>query len=77
MAFMRDIGSRFSVNEILRLEAYRTRLEAGGLTFLELSYVLVQSYDFLHLYKEYDAILQVGGSDQWGTVLPAPISSAE
>jgi len=66
MGFMRDIGSRFSVNEILRLEAYRTRLEAGGLTFLELSYVLVQSYDFLHLYKEYDAILQVGGSDQWG-----------
>ncbi len=66
MEFMRDIGSRFSINEILRLEAYRTRLEAGGLSFLELSYVLVQSYDFLHLYKEYDAILQVGGNDQWG-----------
>jgi tyrosyl-tRNA synthetase len=64
--FMRDIGSRFSVNEILRLEAYRTRLEAGGLTFLEFSYVLMQSYDFLQLYKHHQCILQVGGSDQWG-----------
>jgi|SRR5579875_3116461 len=66
IAFMRDIGSRFSVNDVLRLEAYRTRLEAGGLTFLELSYVLMQSYDFLHLYQNYGATLQVGGSDQWG-----------
>jgi tyrosyl-tRNA synthetase len=66
VAFMRDIGTKFSVNEILRLEAYRTRLEAGGMTFLELSYVLIQSYDFLHLYREYDSALQVGGSDQWG-----------
>lgn len=66
VAFMRDIGTRFSVNEILRLEAYRTRLEAGGMTFLELSYVLIQSYDFLHLFQEYDSVLQVGGSDQWG-----------
>lgn len=64
--FMRDIGSRFSVNEILRLEAYRTRLEAGGLSFLEFSYVLMQSYDFLRLYQDYDCILQWGGSDQWG-----------
>lgn len=66
VAFMRDIGTRFSVNEVLRLEAYRTRLEAGGMTFLELSYVLIQSYDFLHLFNEYDCVLQVGGSDQWG-----------
>jgi len=64
--FMRDIGSRFSVNEILRLEAYRSRLEAGGLTFLEFTYVLVQSYDFLRLYQDYGCELQVGGSDQWG-----------
>ncbi|PZR97971.1 MAG: tyrosine--tRNA ligase [Chloroflexi bacterium] len=64
--FMRDIGSRFSVNEVLRLEAYRARLEAGGLTFLEMSYVLMQSYDFLHLYQKHECILQVGGSDQWG-----------
>lgn len=64
--FMREIGSRFSVNEILRLEAYRTRLEAGGLSFLEFTYVLMQSYDFLHLYQTYNCILQIGGSDQWG-----------
>ncbi len=50
----------------LRLEAYRSRLEAGGLTFLEFSYVLVQSYDFLRLYRDHDSELQVGGSDQWG-----------
>lgn len=66
IGFMRDIGSRFSVNEILRLEAYRTRLEAGGLSFLEFTYVLMQSYDFLRLYQDYGCILQVGGSDQWG-----------
>ena len=64
--FMRDIGSRFSVNEILRLEAYRTRLEAGGLSFLEFTYVLMQSYDFLYLYQHHHCILQIGGSDQWG-----------
>jgi tyrosyl-tRNA synthetase len=64
--FMREIGSRFSVNEILRLEAYRTRLEAGGMTFLEFSYVLMQSYDFLRLYEDHGCVLQVGGSDQWG-----------
>lgn len=64
--FMREIGSRFSLNEVLRLEAYRTRLEAGGMTFFELSYVLMQSYDFLRLYLDRDCILQVGGSDQWG-----------
>jgi tyrosyl-tRNA synthetase len=66
MDFMRTIGTRFSVNEILRLEAYRTRLDAGGLTFLELCYVLMQSYDFLRLYEDHDCVLQVGGSDQWG-----------
>jgi tyrosyl-tRNA synthetase len=64
--FMRDIGTRFSVNEVLRMEAYRTRLEAGGMTFLELSYVLMQSYDFLELYRRYGCILQIGASDQWG-----------
>jgi tyrosyl-tRNA synthetase len=64
--FMRDIGSRFSVNEILRLEAYRTRLEAGGLSFLEFTYVLMQSYDFLYLYQHYNCVIQIGGSDQWG-----------
>ena len=66
VGFRRDIGSRFPLNEVLRLEAYQTRLAAGGMTFLELSYVLMQSYDFLRLYEDFDCILQIGGSDQWG-----------
>jgi tyrosyl-tRNA synthetase len=64
--FMREVGSRFTVNQILDLEAYRTRLEAGGLTFLEFSYVLLQSFDFLRLFQDHQCILQIGGSDQWG-----------
>jgi tyrosyl-tRNA synthetase len=67
--FMRDIGTRFTVNQVLSLEAYRTRLEAGGMTFLELSYVLMQSYDFLRLYLDHDCVLQIGGSDQWGNCI--------
>ncbi len=66
VSFMRDIGSRFSVNDILRLDAYRTRLAAGGLSFLEFSYVLMQSYDFLRLFEDHGCVLQVGGTDQWG-----------
>src|SRR5579884_2328349 len=73
--FMRDIGSRFSLNRVLDLEAYRTRLEAGGMTFLELSYVLIQSYDFLHLNEAYDAILQVGAATSGETASWEPISS--
>ncbi len=64
--FMRDIGSRFSVNEVLHLEAYRSRLEAGGLSFLEFNYVLLQAYDFLRLHQDWSCSLQIGGSDQWG-----------
>lgn len=67
--FMREIGARFSVNEVLRLEAYRTRREAGGLSFLEFGYVLLQAYDFLHLFREWNCVLQIGGSDQWGNSL--------
>lgn len=66
VSFMRDIGARFSVNDVLRLEAYRTRLAAGGLSFLEFSYVLMQSYDFLRLFEDQRCVLQVGGTDQWG-----------
>ncbi|MBI3972229.1 MAG: tyrosine--tRNA ligase [Chloroflexi bacterium] len=66
--FMRDYGRHFSVNEMLRMETYRTRLEAG-LTFLEFNYALLQAFDFLELYRRYGCILQVGGSDQWSNVL--------
>ncbi len=69
VTFMREIGSRFSVNQILDLEAYRTRLSAGGLSFLEFGYVLLQSYDFLQLFQRHGCVLQVGGSDQWGNCI--------
>lgn len=68
IAFMRDYGRYFSVNEMLRTDTYRTRLETG-LTFLEFNYQLLQAYDFLELYRRYDCTLQIGGSDQWSNVL--------
>jgi tyrosyl-tRNA synthetase len=68
LAFLRDYGRYFSVNEMLRMETYRTRLEAG-LTFLEFNYALLQAYDFLEMYRRHGCILQVGGSDQWSNVL--------
>jgi tyrosyl-tRNA synthetase len=66
--FLRDYGRYFSVNEMLRMETYRTRLEEG-LTFLEFNYALLQAYDFLELYRRYGCTLQVGGSDQWANIL--------
>lgn len=66
--FMRDIGTEFNVNQMLNLDAYKNRLEEG-LTFFEMSYMLLQSYDYLHLYRKYGAKLQVGGSDQWSNIL--------
>jgi tyrosyl-tRNA synthetase len=68
IAFLRDYGQHFSVNEMLRMETYRTRLESG-LTFLEFNYALLQAYDFLELYRRYGCTLQIGGSDQWSNVL--------
>jgi tyrosyl-tRNA synthetase len=68
LEFMRDYGKYFSVNDMLRMETYRTRLETG-LTFLEFNYVLLQAYDFLELYRRHGCSLQVGGSDQWSNVL--------
>jgi tyrosyl-tRNA synthetase len=66
--FLRDYGRYFSVNEMLRMETYRTRLEAG-LTFLEFNYVLLQAYDFLELHRRAGCTLQIGGSDQWSNML--------
>jgi len=66
--FLRDIGRHFSVNRMLAAEAYKIRLEAG-LSFIEFNYQLLQAYDFLHLYRTYGCILQMGGSDQWGNIL--------
>jgi len=66
--FLRDIGRHFSVNRMLSFEAYKQRLEKG-LSFIEFNYMLLQSYDFLILNREYDCKVQVGGDDQWGNIL--------
>ncbi len=67
--FMRDIGVHFNVNKMLSADAYANRIKEGGLTFLEMSYMLMQSYDFVHLNREYGCRLEIGGSDQWGNML--------
>jgi tyrosyl-tRNA synthetase len=66
--FMREIGVHFSVNRMLTFDCYKNRLEQG-LTFFEFGYMLMQSYDFLYLYRHYNCKLQLGGSDQWSNIL--------
>lgn len=68
LSFMRDIGVHFSVNRMLTFECYKQRMERG-LTFFELGYMLMQSYDFLVLNREYGCVLQMGGDDQWSNML--------
>ena len=70
LAFLRDIGRHFSVNRMLAAEGYRRRYDSeGGLNFLEFNYMLLQAYDFLHVFREYGCTLQAGGNDQWGNIL--------
>jgi tyrosyl-tRNA synthetase len=66
--FLRDIGRHFSVNRMLAAESYKVRL-ATGLNFIEFNYMLLQAYDFLHLFQQYDCRIQMGGNDQWGNIL--------
>jgi tyrosyl-tRNA synthetase len=66
--FLRDIGVHFSVNRMLAAESVKIRLEAG-LSFIEFNYQLLQAYDFWHLFKHYDCLIQMGGSDQWGNIV--------
>ena len=66
--FLREIGSHFSVNRMLTFESYKTRMETG-LSFIEFNYQLLQSYDFLELYRRYGCRLQIGGDDQWGNIV--------
>ena len=66
--FMREIGSLFSVNKMLAAECYKQRMETG-LTFFEMSYMLMQSYDFLYLYNKYGCKLEMGGNDQWSNII--------
>ena len=68
LEFMRDIGSEFNVNEMLRARCYVNRMESG-LSFLEFSYMLMQSYDFYRLYQDYGCQMQFGGDDQWSNML--------
>lgn len=68
--FLRDIGRHFKVNEMIRSEGYRQRLERQeGLSFIEFNYQLLQAYDFLVLFERNNCILQIGGDDQWGNIL--------
>lgn len=66
--FLRDIGRHFSVNRMLSAECFKLRLEKG-LSFIEFNYMLMQSYDFLELFKRYNCTLQLGGDDQWSNII--------
>lgn len=66
--FLRDVGKHFSVNQMLAKESVSARLEGGGISFTEFSYQVLQSFDYLHLFKTYNCTLQIGGSDQWGNI---------
>ena len=68
--FLRDIGSKLSINKMLTYESVKNRLDREQpLTFLEFNYMLLQAYDFYHLRKNYNCVLQMGGSDQWGNII--------
>lgn len=70
LEFLRDIGRQFSVNRMLAAESYRMRYESpDGLNFLEFNYMLLQAFDFLHLFRTQGCRLQMGGNDQWGNIL--------
>ena len=66
--FLRDIGKHFPINRMLDREAVSARLSTVGISYTEFSYVLLQSLDFLELFRNYDCTLQIGGSDQWGNI---------
>lgn len=71
MEFLRDVGKHFTVNEMMRRDSVRPRIENpdASISFTEFSYMLLQAYDFLHLFKEKGCTLQVGASDQWGNIV--------
>ena len=69
LEFLRDVGKHFPVNQMLARESVRARLEAGGISYTEFSYQILQAYDFLELHRRHDCALQLGGSDQWGNLV--------
>jgi tyrosyl-tRNA synthetase len=66
---LREVGPHFSINRMLSMESVKGRLDQGGLTFLEFSYMIMQACDFLHLHQEHGCTLQLGGQDQWGNIV--------
>ena len=70
ISYLRDVGKHFTVNVMLEKESVRERLEDRdqGISYTEFSYMLLQAYDFYHLFKEYGCRLQIGGSDQFGNI---------
>jgi tyrosyl-tRNA synthetase len=69
LEFLRDVGKHFSVNQMLAKDSVSSRLEAGGISYTEFSYQVLQGYDFLELYRRYNCTIQLGGSDQWGNII--------
>lgn len=69
LEFLRDVGKYFSVNQMLSKDSVSSRLEAGGISYTEFSYQVLQGYDFLELYRRHNCIIQLGGSDQWGNIV--------
>jgi len=65
---LRDVGVHFSVNKMLSYECFKSRM-AGGLSFIEFNYMIMQSYDFLELYRRYNCLMQFGGNDQWSNII--------
>lgn len=68
LEMLRDIGVHFSVNKMLTAECFKSRLEKG-LSFIEFNYMIMQSYDFLHLYRKHNCLLEFGGNDQWANII--------
>ncbi|MGH3762549.1 tyrosine--tRNA ligase [Actinophytocola sp.] len=69
LEFLRDVGKHFSVNVMLARETVKRRLETDGMSYTEFSYLLLQSHDYLELFRRHGCTLQVGGSDQWGNII--------
>ncbi|GAB3582586.1 tyrosine--tRNA ligase [Amycolatopsis endophytica] len=67
--FLRDVGKHFSINVMLARETVKRRLATDGMSYTEFSYLLLQSYDYLRLFRQYGTKLQIGGSDQWGNIV--------
>lgn len=68
LTFLRDVGKHFTVNYMIAKETVKTRLSGEGISYTEFSYMLLQAFDFLHLFQNHNCRMQIGGSDQWGNI---------